>query len=336
MVQSRLALNPDGSYRYWEYRPDVARAELYRLIARLDLPLSIADTDAWDDYIQRAHNPRYKRVSRFTTIRDLSKLYNEKLHHLNNIVMTGVSSVCLTSNIWSSNAKEDYITVVAHYITTDWELKKSVIGFKLIEVSHNGINIAECIASVLRDFGLLDKVFSVSLDNASANTTAMLTLTPMLDGYLGFDVDPIDHTRKIYHVVHQRCACHIINLIVKSGLKRLQPYTEVFRIAINFLNSSNQCIAQFKNYYTAKGMRPCKFALDMDVRWNSTYLMLKHLMPYRSMFSVFINTHCGYPLLNEHHWYIAKKILEFLELFYDSTIVLSGVYYPTSPLILHT
>ena len=54
-----------------------------------------------------------------------------------------------------------------------------------------------------------------SLDNASAKTTVMLSLTPMLDGYLGFDVDPIDPTKKIYHVVHQRCDCHIINLIVK-------------------------------------------------------------------------------------------------------------------------
>ena len=45
--------------------------------------------------------------------------------------------------------------------------------------------------------------------------------------------------------------------------------------------------------------------------------------------------HCGYPLLNKQHWFVAEKILEFLELFYDSTIVLSGVYYPTNSLILH-
>ena len=134
--------------------------------------------------------------------------------------MPGVSSICLTSDIWSGNAKEDYITVVAHYITADWELKKSVICFKLIEVSYNGINITKCIASVLRDFGLLDKVFVVSLDNASSNTTAMLTLAPMLAGYLGFDVHPVNANKKIYHVVHQRCAYHIINLIVKSGFKK--------------------------------------------------------------------------------------------------------------------
>ena len=73
----------------------------------------------------------------------------------------------------------------------------------------------------------------------------------------------------------------------------------------------------------------------MDVRWNSTYLMLKHLLPHRSAFTVFINTQCGYQLLNDQHWYIAEMVLEFLELFYDSTVILSGVYYPTSHLILH-
>jgi hypothetical protein len=135
--------------------------------------------------------------------------------------------------------------------------------------------------------------------------------------------------------VHQRCVTHIINLIVKSGLKRFKPYLEDFRTAINFLNASNQRIAMFKNYCGAQCVRPRKFGLDMDVRWNSTYLMLKHLIPYQEVFTVFINANYGSELLTPRHWTIAKKILEFLELFHDSTVILSGVYYPTSPLILH-
>jgi hypothetical protein len=94
--------------------------ELCHLIARLDVPLSIADNDAWDEYIQRAHNPRYVRVSRFRTARDMQKLYNEKLKNLKDAVFPGISSICLTSDIWSGNAKEDYITVVAHFIDADW------------------------------------------------------------------------------------------------------------------------------------------------------------------------------------------------------------------------
>jgi hypothetical protein len=40
--------------------------------------------------------------------------------------------------------------------------------------------------------------------------------------------------------------------------------------------------------------------------------MLKYLMSYMSIFSVFINSHYCYPLLNEQHWYIVERVLEFL------------------------
>ena len=44
-VQSRLALNADGLHN-WVYDPAVARTELCQLIARLDLPLGIGETQA--------------------------------------------------------------------------------------------------------------------------------------------------------------------------------------------------------------------------------------------------------------------------------------------------
>jgi hypothetical protein len=73
----------------------------------------------------------------------------------------------------------------------------------------------------------------------------------------------------------------------------------------------------------------------MDIRWNATYLMLKHLVLYSEVFSVFIKSNYGVALLSPNHCHVAEKLLEFLEIFYDCTIVLSGVYYPTSPLVLH-
>jgi len=78
----------------------------------------------------------------------------------------------------------------------------------------------------------------------------------------------------------------------------------------------------------------------MDVRWNSTYLMLKTLLPHRSTFSTFIKANYSRPtgspfLLTDDHWEMAEKMLKFLELFYESTVDLSGVYYPTSPLMIH-
>jgi hypothetical protein len=345
MTQAKLALNPDG-LKNWVYDDMVARKELCILIARLDLPLGIGETQAFEDYIKRAHNPLFQKVSRTTTTRDMAKLFDEQRSVLVKSLLPDASSVSLTSDIWSGNTKEDYISVVAHYVNADWELQKKVIGLRLIEAKHTGANIADCIANVVEEFDLINKVFAVTLDNASSNSAAYDILAPVFFGYLGSYPAPTrDDPNKVkYMLVHQRCACHVINLIVKSGLKRIKTYLEDFRTAINFLNSSNQRIALFKNFCIAKGVRPRKFGLDMDVRWNSTYLMLKSLLTkneatgqyvYKDLFTVFINSNYSSQLLTDLHWHIAEQIMSFLELFYECTVVLSGVYYPTSPLVLH-
>ena len=43
---------------------------------------------------------------------------------LKNSMLSVASSVALTSDIWFGNAKEDYISVVAHFVSADWELQK--------------------------------------------------------------------------------------------------------------------------------------------------------------------------------------------------------------------
>jgi hypothetical protein len=173
------------------------------LIARLDLPLGIDDTDAWEDYIVRAHNPRFVRTSRRTTTRDLGKLFIERRDAIEH-VLSAASCVALISDIWSGNAKEDYISVVAHYVNADWELQRRVLGFRLIEVKHTGDNITEKVVVVVEEFGLVDKTFAITLDNTSSNAKAIETLTPIVDGYLGSNPapEPDDPNKRKYSLVH--------------------------------------------------------------------------------------------------------------------------------------
>ena len=51
-----IRYNVDGSVFRWEYSAEVARVQLCRLIAILDLPLYFFDCDAFDDYTKTAHN----------------------------------------------------------------------------------------------------------------------------------------------------------------------------------------------------------------------------------------------------------------------------------------
>jgi hypothetical protein len=157
MAQSQPEFNPDGSVRTWEYSPDVAHTQLCMLIARLDLPLCIGETDAFEEYVATAHNPRFCRISRQTTTRDFARYFNDRRRVQLVESLKSVSSIALTSDIWSDNGKENYLSVVAHYMNVDWHLEKK-IDLRLIDVSHNAKNIAERITSVLANFGLSDKI----------------------------------------------------------------------------------------------------------------------------------------------------------------------------------
>jgi hypothetical protein len=56
-----------------------------------------------------------------------------------------------------------------------------LIGLRLIDVSHSGSNIVDRVSTVLDEWSLTDKIFSFTLDNASA----MTFLTPKFSGYVG-------------------------------------------------------------------------------------------------------------------------------------------------------
>jgi hypothetical protein len=131
-----------------------------RLIARLDLPLNFAESPAFEENIRLSHNPVFKKVSRQTTSRDFVKFFTDSDRR--KIVvecLQSVTSIAITFDIWSGNVKEDYLSVVAHYVSKDWLLEKRVIGLRLIETSHAGENIAERVMTVLEDYGVVNEVF---------------------------------------------------------------------------------------------------------------------------------------------------------------------------------
>jgi hypothetical protein len=100
MSQSQISFNPDDSMRNWEYCPMVASNELVRLLARLEIPISLGENAAFEHYIRIAHNPKFVPVSRQTTTRDMVKYFtNRKAKLVETLSSSDVNCVCLTSDI---------------------------------------------------------------------------------------------------------------------------------------------------------------------------------------------------------------------------------------------
>jgi hypothetical protein len=324
-VQTQLNFAADGTVSTWVYNPQVAHEEIIKYIVSEDLPIMMGESPNFKNMIQRAFCPQYQPISRTTIKSDLMSQYRKHLVVLKESFKKVQFSFALTSDIWTSlHQKTSYISVVAHYLDNSYCLHKLVIGFRVMNDSHTGSAIAKHILGVVNAFGISNKIMSITLDNASSNTNAIESLSPHLHSYIDG------------YVVHQRCVCHIINLVVQDGITVVSKHLDNVRATVRFITSTPQMITKFGEYCKANNMKQRKFGLDMKIRWNSTYLMLKKLEGYEKIITVFVNANALDIdlVLTEADWYMVKHFREFLMPFYVATNVLSGVYYPTSCLVI--
>jgi hypothetical protein len=64
--------------------------------------------------------------------------------------------------------------------------------------------------------------------------------------------------------------------------------------------------------------------------------MIRDLIRDKRQFTTFVNSNSnGSIFITNNDWVMAQMVMEFLEVLYDATNILSGVYYPTSPLLMH-
>lgn len=99
----------------------------------------------------------------------VSEIVKKKVKMLKN-----VNKISLTNDMWkSSNQKIEYMVITVHFVDTDRKLQKRVISFVHRPPPLRGINIADGIYKCLKDWGIENKVYTISVDNASKNDVAI-------------------------------------------------------------------------------------------------------------------------------------------------------------------
>ena len=115
------------------------------------------------------------------------------------------------------------------------------------------------------------------MDNASNNDTAIGFLKKKLLSWGASSVR--------MKFLHMRCITHILNLIVNDGSKESSFNVRKVREAVRYTRNSLARLKKFRDLTYLVGIE-CKNSLTLDVpiRWNSTYIMLKTTCLYGKAF----------------------------------------------------
>ncbi|GAA0169057.1 hypothetical protein LIER_23620 [Lithospermum erythrorhizon] len=169
------------------------------------------------------------------------------------------------------------MVITRHFIDKNWTLEKRVLSFVNVLPPHNGPALAKEIHRVCNIYDINDKVCSVTVDNATANDVciAILKKDHTLHSNLVLD-------GKLFHV---RCCAHIINLLVRDGLKEIEHIVEVVRERVKYIFGLENRLRSFNEYRVNLKLHSNKLVLDNNTRWNSTYVMLQTAYTYRDCFT---------------------------------------------------
>nr|XP_016435711.1 PREDICTED: zinc finger BED domain-containing protein RICESLEEPER 2-like [Nicotiana tabacum] len=203
---------------------------------------------------------------------------------------------------------------------------------------HKGEIIAKGIEVCLLDWGI-ENLFTVTLDNATANDVAIRHLKGRIDDWKGIVLGN--------DFLHVRCNAHILNLIVKEGLSDHIESISRIRNSEKYVKSSSGRLASFKSIVEkVKIDSHGLLSLDVETSWNSTYMMLSIAIKFEKAFSrMFIDDHkyqkyCLDMIGKAAHpsgddWKNVKVFTKFLDIFYQITLKFSGTLYVTSNSFFH-
>ncbi|XP_065645610.1 uncharacterized protein LOC136076073 [Hydra vulgaris] len=253
----------------------------------------------WFNIFAKALNYKYQKVSRVTLKSDCVKVYQTEKDKLKNM-LKNVSRVCLTSDNWTSNQTVGYICVTTHFVDKDWILKSFILNFCELEPPHTGVLIADCIAKCMELWEIDEKLHFKS------------------------------------HIFNVRCAVHILNLLVQDGIKEIAFAIESIRETVKYLKKTPARLYKFgqiakqMDVPTNKGLR-----LDVATRWNSTYTMLEHILPFKLVLIKYAARDANYEWLpSDENWIKAEKICKFFSVYNTTSKLFSGTKYPTANLYL--
>lgn len=124
------------------------------------------------------------------------------------------AKVSLALDCWTSPFQQAFMAITVYFIDKDWNYREMLLGFEPLHGPHTGNNLSDVLHQLLKERGLLDRIFSVTTDNASNNETLVRALQEKLisTGVIG--------SRE--SIVRVPCMAHVIQLCLKQLLGHIR------------------------------------------------------------------------------------------------------------------
>lgn len=206
--------------------------------------------------------PRYDLTSRTHITNTVIPEMYQKVKDLVQQEINEANFVSLTTDGWTSRVNKSFITITAHVLNKDWELREFVLSTYEALESHTSENLAN-------DFKESLKTWNIDISKAACTTDNASNIVGAL--------------RDIGLLQHVRCAAHTLNLAAQKALRipKLDRLLGRVRTIVKYLNKSTVAANILRKTQSQLGTPALKPIIDVCTRWNSTFDMIERYLNLR-------------------------------------------------------
>jgi hypothetical protein len=163
--------NGFGTLSNFVYNEKRVRELAAHMVLLHGYPLNMMEYELFNKFM-RGCTPHWKKISCVTIKSDCIATYNIEKKKLKTL-LSGVDRVNITTDMWTSSQRVSYMVVTCHFVNSNWLLQKRILNFCNVPPPHSSVVIADALRDTFNDWGIMRKVFSITIDNASTNGTAI-------------------------------------------------------------------------------------------------------------------------------------------------------------------
>ena len=296
---------------------------LARMIILHNYPLAMVEHVGFKIFVRNLQ-PLFELVTYNKVEADCMEIYAKEKQKVYEILDKLPGKISVTADVWTASDDAAYLSLTAHYIDEDWQLKKRILNFVTIDPFHTKDMHSEVIMTCLMDWDIDRKLFSMIFDSCTSEN--------IVDRIR----DRLSQNRFLYcngQLFDVRCAVDLLNHMGLDALEALCEVTQKIRESIHYVKSSEATHAMFNELAHEVQVESKKcLCIDNPLKWNSTYFMLEVALEYRKVFCCLrdrepVNMKF---LLSDLEWDRMSVITSFLKLFVEVTNVFTRSKYPTA------
>ncbi|TYH91901.1 hypothetical protein ES332_A13G144900v1 [Gossypium tomentosum] len=260
-----------------------------------ELPFAFTEYELFT-LLMKTASPHYVRISHATAKADCWTSYEVEKKRLNGLLKI-VDRISITTDMWKSGQKIQYIVLTAHFVDSDWNLQKRVLNFVDMPPLHSGVFAYDTLYKFLQDWDIEGKVCSIFMENASYNDATIRMLKYSLSFHKMLYLN-----ENLFHV---SCCAHILNLLVHDGLFEIEDVIDNVRESVKHIRTSTVHLTMFSD--------------------NVTYAMLSCVLEFKDVFPQYAQCDASYKYLpSDKDWVRVEEVRSFLTLFNEVTNIISS------------